>query len=627
MANSNKDIKYIDRDFDTLRNGLIEFSKTYFPNTYNDFSPSSPGSMFIEMASYVGDVLSFYIDNQVQETFLQYARQEANLYDLAYMMGYKPRATGAASVDVDFYQQLPAKQVGGTYVPDFDYALTIKENAVLSSNLGESTKFLTQDSVDFSVSSSLDPTEITVYTTDGGDANRFLLKKTRKAISATINTTTFSFTDAERFSTVTLNGENIIGILDITDSDGNTYTEVPYLAQEMVFETVKNTEAVENSSGPFGPDPNLDRDRAEVPFLLRLKKAPRRFVTRFKSKTRLDIQFGAGTQNDGDGEITPDPSLVGIGLANGKDKLKTAFNPANFLYTQTYGIAPKNTTLTVRYLVGGGVTANVPSNVLNTITGTIQFQNVNPGDDSTAQEIFDSVIADNPLGASGGDDGDSIEELRQNSLGSYGSQLRAVTQEDYLIRALSLPPEFGTIAKAYITPQQRASLLPGEQPRTLDLFILAYNNLNQLTNATDALKQNLTTYLSQYRTINDSIRLRNAFIVNIGVDFDIIVLPNYNSNQVIANCITQLQDYFNVKNMQINQPILLKEVNVLLDKVEGVQTVSKVDIINKVGGNYSQYAYDIKGANLNNTIYPSVDPSIFEVKFPDTDIRGRATAF
>ena len=223
MANSNKDIKYIDRDFDTLRNGLIEFSKTYFPNTYNDFSPSSPGSMFIEMASYVGDILSFYIDNQVQETFLQYARQETNLYDLAYMMGYKPRATGAASVDVDFYQQLPAKQVGGTYVPDFNYALTIKENAVLSSNLGESTKFLTQDSVDFSVSSSLDPTEITVYTTDGGEANRFLLKKTRKAISATINTTTFSFTDAERFSTVTLNGENIIGILDITDSDGNIY--------------------------------------------------------------------------------------------------------------------------------------------------------------------------------------------------------------------------------------------------------------------------------------------------------------------------------------------------------------------------------------------------------------------
>jgi hypothetical protein len=627
MINSNKDIKYIDRDFDTLKNGLIEFSKTYFPNTYNDFSPSSPGSMFIEMASYVGDILSFYIDNQVQETFLQYARQEPNLYDLAYMMGYKPRATGAATVDVDFFQQLPSKQVGGTYVPDFNYALTIKENAVLSSNLGESTTFLTQDSIDFSVSSSSDPTEITVYTTSGGDADRFLLKKTRKALSAAINTTTFTFGAAEQFPTVTLNGQNIIGILDITDSDGNVYTEVDYLAQEMVFESVKNTEAGETTSGPFGPDPNLDGDRSSVPFLLRLKKTPRRFVTRFKSKTRLDIQFGAGTQNDGDGEITPDPSFVGMGLAYGKDKLTTAFNPANFLYTRTYGIAPKNTTLTVRYLVGGGVTANVPSDVLNTLAGTIKFQNVNPGNNALAQSIFDSVIANNPIGASGGDDGDSIEELRENSLGSYGAQLRAVTQEDYLIRALSLPPEFGTIAKAFIRPQQIASLQPGEQPRTLDLYVSAYNNLNQLTNASTALKQNLATYLSQFRTVNDSIRLRDAFIVNIGVDFDIIVLPNFNNNQVISDCITQLQSYFNVKNMQVNQPILLKEIFVLLDKVNGVQTVSSVDITNKVGGNYSQYAYDIKGANLNNIIYPSVDPSIFEVKFPSTDIRGRAIAF
>ena len=624
MANSNKDIKYIDRDFDTLKNGLIEFSKTYFPNTYNDFSPSSPGSMFIEMASYVGDILSFYVDNQVQETFLQYARQESNLYDLAYMMGYKPRATGAAIVDIDLYQQLPAKLVSSEYVPDFDYALTIKENAVISSNLGENTKFLIQDSVDFSVSSSLDPTEITVYTTQGSNANRFLLKKKRKAISATINTTTFTFGDVERFPTVTLQGTNIIEILDITDSDGNVYTEVPYLAQEMVFETVKNEG---NGSTDFGPDQQLDSDQNDVPYILRLKRASRRFVTRFKSKTQLDIQFGAGTQDDGDSEIVPSPTLVGAGLPNGKEKLRAAYNPTNFLYTKTYGIAPKNTTLTVRYLAGGGVSANVPSNVLNNIAGTIEFQSTNPGDDSTAQEIFDSVITDNPNGASGGDDGDSIEELRQNSLGSFGSQLRAVTQEDYLVRSLSLPPKYGTIAKVYTEPQRRSELKIGEQPRTLDLFVLAYNDKEQLTIAPHALKRNLTTYLSEYRTVNDSFRLRDGFIVNIGIEFDIIVLPDYNSNQVISQCITQLQDYFNIKNMQINQPILLKEAFILLDKVDGVQTVGKIEIINKVGGNYSQYGYDIKGATMNNIVYPSIDPSIFEVKFPNSDIKGRAISF
>ena len=626
MANTNKDIKYINRDFDTLKRGLMEFSKTYFPNTYNDFSSNSPGSMFIEMASYVGDVLSFYIDNQIQETFLQYARQEPNLYDLAYMMGYKPKATGVATVNVDFYQQVPAKLQGGEYVPDFRYALRVKENAVLSSTLGNSTKFLVQDSLDFTVSSSMDPTEITVYTVDGGNAEKFLLKKSRKAISSTINTTTFSFTgNAQRFSTVTLNGANIVGVLDITDSDGNKWTEVPYLAQETVFETLKN---VNNDEGTLGPNPGLSIDNSEVPYLLKLKKVARRYVTRFKSKTQLDIQFGAGTQDDSDVTFIPNPTDVGIGLPYGKDKLQTAFNPSNFLYTKTYGIAPKDTTLTVRYLVGGGVSSNVESNILNNITGDIQFQQ--PDLDNTnnlAQDIFNSFFATNPEGASGGDDGDNIEELRNNSLGTFGGQLRAVTQEDYLIRALSLPPEYGTIAKAYIEPTKLSSLSPGEVAKTLNLYVAAYNGEGQLTTATDALKQNLTTYLSQYRSINDSIKLSDAYIVNIGVDFDVITYPNYNSNEVISKCITELKSYFDVKNIQINQPILLKELFIILDQIEGVQTVGNINILNKTGGNYSQYGYDIPGATLNNIIYPSVDPSIFEVKFPNSDIRGRVTTF
>ena len=627
MANTNKDIKYINRDFDTLKRGLTEFSKTYFPNTYNDFTSNSPGAMFIEMASYVGDVLSFYIDNQIQETFLQYARQEPNLYDLAYMMGYKPKATGVATVNIDFYQQVPAVDNGsGTYVPDFTYALRVKENAVVSSTLGNSTKFLVQDSIDFTVSSSMDPTEITVYTVNGGNAERFLLKKSRKAISATINSTTFSFTgDAQRFSTVNINGSDIVGVLDIVDSDGNKWTEVPYLAQETVFETLKNGG---NEGDKFGPNPLLSLDKSEVPYLLRLKKVSRRYVTRFKSKTQLNIQFGAGTQGDSDVEFTPNPTDVGIGLPYGKDKLQTAFNPTNFLYTKTYGIAPKDTTLTVRYLVGGGVSSNVESNVLNSITGDIQFQQADVDNtNNLAQSIFNSFFATNPEGASGGDDGDNVEELRNNSLGTFGGQLRTVTQEDYLVRSLSLPPEYGTIAKAYIEPTKLSSLSPGEAIKTLNLYIAAYNGEGQLTTATEALKQNLITYLSQYRSANDSIKLSDVYIVNIGVDFDIITYPNFNSNEVISKCITQLKSYFNIKNIQINQPILLKELFILLDQVEGVQTVGNINISNKTGGNYSQYGYDITGATLNNVIYPSVDPSIFEVKFPSSDIRGRVTTF
>lgn len=619
MAES-KDIKYINRDFDSFRNNLTEFSKTYFPSTYNDFSANSPGSLFIEMASYVGDVLSFYIDNQIQETFLQYARQEPNLYELAYMMGYKPKVTTPALVDVDVFQTVPAKDDGGTDVPDYDYALLISENASLSSTLGSNVNFLMEDPIDFSFSSSLDPTEVSIYTTTNGgaDVDTFLLKKKRKATASTITTITETFTDVERYPTITINDSNIIGILDIVDSDGNTWYEVPYLAQETIFEKVKNTQL---------NDPNTSPDQDEVPYILRLKKVPRRFVSRFKSKTQLEIQFGAGTNPENiNEEIIPNPNNVGLGLPYTLNKIKTGFDPQNFLFTNTYGIAPSNTTLTIRYLTGGGVASNIESNVLTTLTGTVQFQTTDLTN-ATAQDTFDSLAVTNPTAATGGGDGDSIQEIRNNSLGNFGAQLRTVTPQDYLTRTLSLPSQFGSVAKVYVEKQKAENLQLGESVSLLDLYTLAYNSSKQLINASSSLKKNISTYLSQYRSANDSIRIKDAFIINIGVDFSLIILPNYNSNEVIAKCIKALQDYFNIDNQQINQPILLREIFMLLDKIDGVQTVDSVEITNKAGGGYSEYGYDIKGATQDNIIYPSIDPSIFEVKFPNTDIRGRARTF
>ncbi len=346
-----------------------------------------------------------------------------------------------------------------------------------------------------------------------------------------------------------------------------------------------------------------------------------------KSKTQLDIQFGAGTnQNNIDEVIVPNPDNVGIGLPSTISRLTTAFNPSNFLYTDTYGIAPSDTTLTVRYLVGGGVGANVEANIINNVvSSTVRFQN-DSLTGATAQNIFDSLLVNNSTAASGGEDGDSIEEIRNNTLGNFGAQLRTVTPEDYLVRVLSLPPQFGTIAKAYIEAGKLQNLLPGESPTVLDLYVLSYDANKKLALSSPTLKQNLATYLSQYRTVNDSIKIRDAFVINIGVDFDLIIFPDYNSNDVITRCIQALQSYFNIDNQQINQPILLRELYILLDRIEGVQTVSNVTISNKVGvaNGYSQYAYDINGATLNNVIYPSLDPSIFEVKYPNTDIRGRA---
>jgi len=610
----NKNIKYINKDFSEFRASLIDYTKTYFPTTYNDFSPASPGMMFIEMASYVGDVLSFYLDNQIQESYLQYARQSNNLFELAYMFGYKPNVTGVATVDVDFYQKIPSKISGSTYIPDFDYCLFVEANSTVVSNTGVS--FLVLDSVDFSVSSSLDPTTISVFevSTANGEPVFYLLKKTRKAISANINTINYSFGTPEKFKTIEFNINSFIGILDCFDSEGNQWYEVDHLGQEMIYDSIKNTN--------FN-DPNFFQYN-DAPYLLKLKKVQRRFTTRLRNANTLRIQFGAGTTNDVDEVIIPNPDNVGIGLLFEQSKLTTAYSPSNFLFTDTYGIAPSTTTLTFRYLAGGGVTANIPSNTLNKFIGVSRFLNPNLNG-TLAQNIFNSLAVNNLAAASGGGDGDTIEEIRQNSLANFSSQLRNVTQDDYLVRALSMSSKYGDIAKAYIEPSKIQNMVPGIAPGILDLYILAYSPVGKLTYASPALKQNLITYLSQYRMINDTVNIKNAFIVNIGVDFNIIVLPNYNNSLILSNCILTLQSYFNTTKWQINQPIILRDIYILLDKIEGVQTVKSVNITNKVGEHlgYSQWAYDISGATKNNVVYPSIDPMIFEVKFPEIDIQGR----
>ena len=615
MATIKRDIKYLNREFSDFRTRLIEFSKTYFPNTYNDFSPSSPGMMLIEQSSYVGDVLSFYLDNQFQENFIQYAQQTNNVYELAYMFGYKPKTTGIAQTTIDVYQQLPAKTVGGVTVPDYDYALTINENTTVSSTTGGNTTFLLQDKIDFAVSSSQDPTEVSVYQISGNTPQYYLLKKSRNTISSTINTQTFGFTTPERFSTIEINASNIVKILDIIDSDGNVWYEVDHLGQEMVYKKIKNT----NTN-----DPNNVLDSGEVPYLLRLEKVQRRFATRFISNNTLQIQFGSGTANDNDEEIIPNPNNVGLGLTFEQSKLTSAYSPTNFLYTDTYGIAPSNTSLTIRYLTGGGVGSNVDANTVTNIdTSTVNF-NLNNLNSTTANYIFGSISSTNPEAASGGRAGDTIEEIRQNTLALIASQKRSVTADDYLVRALSMPSEYGAISKAYIeqpklTDEQVSTI------ETLNLYCLSQNSQGQFTQPSNTLKQNLRTYLSQNRIIGDNIEVRDAFIINISVNFEIIVLPEYNNNEVLLNCINELTTYFSREKWQINQPILLRDLYVNLDKIKGVQTVKDIKITNKAGTTtgYSQYSYDIDGATQNQVIYPSLDPSIFEVKFPQTDIKGK----
>jgi len=605
MANNN--VSYLNKGFNDFKANLVNYAKTYFPTAYNDFSDANPGAMFIEMASYVGDVMSFYLDTQIQENFLLYSKEKENLYATSYTLGYRPKASYASSATLDVFQLMPAiPDGGGTIIPDVDYGLIIPPNTVVTSQTTQ-TKFLTTQQIDFTDTGSA---TITFYNSD-----YFLIKKSIPVISAEIKSTTFSFTNPQKFSNVIVSDTNILQILDVTDSDGNLWYEVPYLAQSTVYDKLAN--------------PSYDTD--QVPYLLKLKRVPRRFVSRLLSDNTLQLEFGAGVSNKSDENIIPTPDNINLGLVPGVSDLLDNYNQSSIFYTQEYGLAPSNTTLTVRYLVGGGITSNVPANDLTIIDSSTAYTKSGINDATTAI-VLDSILSSNPNPSSGGRGGDEIEEIRNNALYAHSSQLRAVTKNDYIVRTLSLPSDYGSIAKAYITqdiftnPQPSLSSTPTSNPLSLDLYILAYNSDKQLTTATTKLKENLVTYLNEYRMVTDAINIKDAFYINIGVNFDITITSGFSNQAVLRDCLTTLKTHFNIEQWQIDQPIVISEIISLLLQVNGVQSVPNLEIINKedsTGTNYSSFGYDILGATQNGVIYPSADPSIFEVRYPSTDIQGR----
>ena len=614
--NNTKPVRYLDKDFSDFKAALINMAEVYYPDLLNDFTEGSPGTMFIEMASYIGDVLSFYTDAQIQEVFLQYAQERENLYALAYNLGYTPTVTSPAVVDLELFQQIPAKSDG---TPDFDYALNIGKNSDFLPNNGSNTRYLIQNNVDFAFSSSNDPTEQTVYSLNGTQPEYFLLKKKIKAISAEAKTTSFTIGSAERFKTLSLDDTNIIGIQSIQDSEGNIWSEVPYLAQETIFEEVPNKEAY---------DPNLPQYNGQVPYLLRTKKVSKRFVTRFISNKRLEIHFGAGSTGGDDTTIIPNPDNIGLGIKDGRSLLDVSYDPSNFLYTKAYGEAPSNTTLTVTYLVGGGINANTNSNTINRIGNVRVIPRKGNLNSSVLQNAIDSLACNNPNPALGGGPGDSAQDIKLNTIAQFSAQKRTVTKEDYIFRALSMPVQFGNVAKAYISQDNQISLETNKRianPNALNLYVLGFNLNKQLEVLPEAAKINLATYMDQYRMLTDSINIKNASVLNFNIEFDINVQPGFNNEQVLTLCINNLKGFFNINNWQINQPIIIGDISNILYRVNGVQSVNQVKINNKHGVNsgYSKFKYNFEAATRNNIIYPPVDPSIFELKYPNNDIIGR----
>ena len=624
---SKKEVTYLGKDFRQFKRNLIEFTKQYFPQTYTDFNESSPGMLFLDLASYVGDVLSYYSDNNLKESLLEQASERGNIYDLAKSLGYRAKSVNPAFVDLDIYQLVPAIGSGTAVRPDFTYALSIKPGMQVKQQNGAAI-FRTLDLVDFTFSSSINPTEVTIYETNEStnQPTYYLLKKSTRVVSGNVKTATFTFGSPIAYDKVLLPDTNIIEIVSVTESDGDNWYEVPYLAQDTIFEAVPNL--LEN-------DPDFAQYRDGCPSLLKMKKTSKRFITRMRSDNKMEIQFGAGVSDNNDEEIIPNPDNVGNGLAGFRRSVDIDIDPSNFLYTRTYGQAPSNTTLTVTYTVGNGIADNVPSNTLNLISYVDFNDDINSfANAGIINFIQNSIVVNNVQPARGASSAESLQEIKNNALSNFATQNRLVTREDYIIRSYSMPAKFGSVAKAYIVPDDQISqdeytAKRIANPLAMNMYVLGFNSSKHLTELNLAVKDNLKTYLNYYRILTDAVNIKDAFIINIGIDFEISVLPNYNSNEVLLQCVNALKTLFNIDRWQINQPIIKSDITTTLSNVRGVQSVIGVSLNNLYDSDlgYSGNVYDLRTATRNGVIYPSLDPSIFEVKFPSQDIKGRVVSY
>ena len=643
-----RDVRYLNRDFSQLKESLINLARVYYPNSYRDFSESSPGMMFIDMASYVGDVLSYYTDQAFKEGVLDDASDRKNIISIVNQLGYKVSPSRAATTIIDVYQLIPTIEGdNGDYIPDNNYALSIREGMMVSNNRGSS--YITNDSVNFAVDSAQSPLTYTIYSRDAsGIPQFFLLKKSVKATAGEFVTKTFTITDTRAFQKIYLDEENVLRVDSVYDADNNRWHEVDYLAQELVQTVVPNEPSYEGI---------LSQYKNDVPYLISYLRTPRRFTLNTDENNKTYIQFGSGVDSFEEEVVSLSPQTIGAGLSN-INKFYVPYDPNNFLANQSYGLAPSNTTLTVRYVIGGGIVSNCPSNDIRKVV-SVEYDNTTIGltqdEASLLNLVKTSVKVDNPIPSTGGKDEETNEEIKNNAKAFFASQNRSVTREDYLVRVMSMPAQFGIVSKAYVITNNAIkanveNLLQGtidtggvanvvnndvdsyfrkinydvSNPFAINMYVLSYDSSKNLTTVNEALVTNIIKHLKGYRMMTDGINIIDGYIINIKVEFSVIAYKGFNKKDVLINCINIIKSFFDIDNWGFQQPINISQLQLEIAKVEGVQSISNLSIKNLTirDGEYSPVEYDIVSATKNGIIYPSLDPSCWEVKFPDKDIKG-----
>lgn len=604
--NPSRNRSFLNKDFVDFRSALVDYAKTYFPDRIQDFSESSLAGLLVDLAAYVGDVNSFYIDHQFRELDPELAVERVNIENLARNAGVKITGAAPAVADVSFSLVVPAEQKGSTYRPQQDALPIIRKNTTLISD-GEII-FSLVDDLDFSEKNSIGElvaeVQVNEFNSDGTPLS-YLLAMSGQCVSGERTTETFDIPDNDvPFRTITLGKTNVSTILDVRDLDGNIYYEVDSLSQDTVFRAVENID----------DDDKLVADKVEV------MPAPYRFVTQTSSATRTTtMQFGSGNAGTLDGDLVPDPSELALPLYGKKVFSRFTVDPNNLLKTKTLGISPRNTTISVQYRSGGGISHNVAPRSITTVGGLIIDFLESPST-ATAFSVRSSLSITNAQAASGGSNAPTLEEIRSLISASRNLQNRIVSKQDLLARIYTMPSNFGRVFRAGVSPNSR-------NPLATELYIVSRNASGNLELSPDTLKKNLSVFLDQFRLVSDALDILDAKIVNVGIDFEVTVDPNFESEAVLSSAIGKLIDYTNVENFQIGQPITTSQIQNLIFNTPGVVSVINVKFVNLSGNlnnrEYSNFVYNIPNHTRKGLVIPPVG-GIFEVKFPAFDIRGSA---
>lgn len=588
-------IKYTSRDFDTIRQDLVEHAKRFYPNEWKDFSKSTINSLLIDSVAYVGDVLSYYLDYQANESFLDTAIEFNNVRKHARALGFKYSGAPSTYGIISLFCLVPANQDGTA--PDFDYMPILRKGATFSSS-GGGNYILTEDVNFGDISNEV----VAARFDDSTGATTFFAVKAHGQISsgqfsrATVDLTNSSF---ERFRRVRVGGDNVVEIISVVDSDGNKYYEVDNLSQEVVFEETTNSNAT--SEG--------------VRSILKPFSAARRFVVE-QDDTGTYLQFGFGSESSDEDELV-DPAKVAIQMHGKAYVSNFRFDPSKLVGTSKLGISPSGTNLTIILKTNDASSSNASSNTVTTVLdGRFKFSSTLSLDQTKKNFVIGSLEVTNEEPIVGSTEDMTTEELKQRAKGYYTTQSRAVTRQDYESMIYNMPNKFGIVKRVSVVND------PSATNRRTAIYVVSEDQNTKLTMASSSLKTNMKHWIAQYKAMNDVVDIFDAKIVNFGVDYKVVLDTRFKDNNIIGRCNTAISDYFS-NQLYIGEPIYITRLYSILGKVEGVADVKNVRVMQKRGVDYSAVNINFDDAMSSDGTY-IITPknAIMELKFPNRDIRG-----